>query len=256
MPWVIAIMVALTVIAAARRAGAAQPAQPAAAADLSGGMTVQIVEADRRDRASARRGGAAARLRETPGVTAVRRGAAGGGRAADRAVAGRDGWQASDAIPGAGADRCPAARVQSMGRCSARSRRSVREVAPAARVDAQSSWLRPVFEAIDSLQWLALALVGGAGARDGGSSAAGGAHGAGCQSRDDRDRPPAGRDRRADRADVPALRSGSMRLAAGDRVGAWALVVMLFLGRQFADLGAGLVDAARLGWVRLDHAGA
>ena len=32
--------------------------------------------------------------------------------------------------------------------------------APAARVDAQASWLGPVFAAMDSLQWLAVALVG------------------------------------------------------------------------------------------------
>ncbi|HWU01801.1 MAG TPA: cell division protein, partial [Novosphingobium sp.] len=39
-------------------------------------------------------------------------------------------------------------------------REGLRQVAPAARVDAQSSWLAPVFGAIDALRWLALALVG------------------------------------------------------------------------------------------------
>ena len=38
-------------------------------------------------------------------------------------------------------------------------RSQVRSVAPAARVDAQSTWLTPVFAAIDSLQWLAFTLV-------------------------------------------------------------------------------------------------
>jgi cell division transport system permease protein len=38
-------------------------------------------------------------------------------------------------------------------------RRALAPVAPAARVDAQSSWLQPVFAAISSLQWLAIALV-------------------------------------------------------------------------------------------------
>jgi len=35
----------------------------------------------------------------------------------------------------------------------------LRDVAPAARVDAQGGWLAPVFEAMDSLRWLAVAMV-------------------------------------------------------------------------------------------------
>jgi cell division transport system permease protein len=38
-------------------------------------------------------------------------------------------------------------------------RQALAPVAPAARVDAQSTWLGPVFAAISSLQWLAIALV-------------------------------------------------------------------------------------------------
>ena len=45
------------------------------------------------------------------------------------------------------------------GAAIARLQARLAEVAPAARIDAQSSWLQPVFGAIASLQWLAIALV-------------------------------------------------------------------------------------------------
>src|SRR6218665_1706176 len=70
MPWVIAIMVALTIIAAS--AGLAlRNATEAAAADLEGGVTVQIVEAAagaRKAQASA----SVARLRALPRIVSVR----------------------------------------------------------------------------------------------------------------------------------------------------------------------------------------
>ena len=71
MPWVIAIMVALTTIAAAGGLALANLAA-AARAELSGGLTVQIVEAEAsaRDRQAEL---AVSLLANAPGIEAVRR---------------------------------------------------------------------------------------------------------------------------------------------------------------------------------------
>lgn len=154
MPWVIAIMVALTVIAAA--AGLALSNTASNAADsLSGGVTVQVVEANPVERD--RQANAVARvLKDTPGVT-------------EAYVVPQDEVERLiepwlGAPVGEGQIPVPALVDVRMrdpvdGETLGALRRLVRPVAPAARVDAQSSWLKPVFGAIDSLQWLALALV-------------------------------------------------------------------------------------------------
>ncbi len=155
MPWVIAIMIALTVIAAA--AGLAlRNAAATARAELSGGVTVQIVEpaAEVRQRQAE---AAAKRLATLPGVSGVRIVPA---EELDRLVSPWLGPEAADAdavpvpalIDARVAGTVDPARLAGL-------RRSLQGVAPSARVDAQSSWLAPVFGAIDSLQWLAVALI-------------------------------------------------------------------------------------------------
>jgi cell division transport system permease protein len=155
MPWVIAIMISLTVISAA--AGLAlRNAASTARAELSGGVTVQIVEPA--PQARHRQAEAAARrLAILPGVSDVRIVPA---EELDRLISP---WLGPEAV---GADAIPVpalidARVQ--GRITperlANLRQDLQVVAPSARVDAQSNWLAPVFGAIDSLQWLALALI-------------------------------------------------------------------------------------------------
>lgn len=159
-PWVIAIMVGLMVIAAAG-ALALRNAGQAAAAELSGGITVQLLEArpEMRAHQAAR---ALAILRATPGVTDVR-------QVPDAQLdALIEPWLGRDEAGGVSADgveipvpalidarlagRLDPARVAAI---EAR----LRQELPAARVDAQSTWLKPVFGAIESLQWLALALI-------------------------------------------------------------------------------------------------
>ncbi len=154
MPWVIAIMVTLTVIAASGGLALNNLAQ-SARRDLSGGATIQIVEASAAQRSKQAQAATALLLRQ-PGVAAVRRVP---DAELDRLLepwlgAGTD----SEAIPVPAlidlrlrGDVTPA-RIE-------RIRSLLKTVAPAARIDAQSSWLQPVFAAISSLQYLAVALV-------------------------------------------------------------------------------------------------
>lgn len=156
MPWVIAIMVALMVIALAA-ALSLRNAANAASAELRGGITVQILAAN--PEVKLRESAAvAARLRATPGVGAVRvvpqhevdaliepwLGALGSEEEAVPVPALIDARIEGRADP---------ARIEDL-------RRQIRAIAPSSRVDAQATWLAPVFGAIRSLQWLALALVG------------------------------------------------------------------------------------------------
>jgi cell division transport system permease protein len=156
MPWVIAIMIALTVIAAASGL-ALRNAAHAASADLSGGLTVQIVHAAPAERD--RQGLAAQRvLKQTPGVASVRMIPQGeldallepwlGTRPGD----GVDGLPIPALIDVALSGPATPARVESL-------RTVLTAVAPSARVDAQAAWLAPVFGAIGALQWLAGGLI-------------------------------------------------------------------------------------------------
>lgn len=153
--WVMAIMVSLVTVAACGGLALSNVAQ-GARAEIAGGLTVQIVEALPSSRDHQARL-AAEMLSRADGVASVRRVpdaelealvAPWLGEAAVR----------SETVP------IPAlldvrldgpatpARLRAL-------RRALVQVAPAARVEAQSNWLKPVFSAILSLQWLALALV-------------------------------------------------------------------------------------------------
>lgn len=147
-------MVALTVIAAAAGLALSNLADTARS-ELSGGATVQIVEAlpqerDRQARASL------ALLVQHPAVVSAER------------VPDAELERLLEPWLGVGADReavpIPALidlrlRTEATAEQLASMRRLLAEQAPAARIDAQSSWLQPVFSAISSLQWLAAALV-------------------------------------------------------------------------------------------------
>ena len=156
MPWVIAIMIALTVIAAG--AGLAlRNLSDNARAEIAGGLTVQIVEgapAERERQAEV----AVALLSNREEVAEVR-------RVPDRELdallepwLGQQGVAEEDAIP------VPALiDVRLTGPVTARRledlRASLTASVPAARLDAQARWLEPVFDAVASLQWLAVGLI-------------------------------------------------------------------------------------------------
>lgn len=249
MPWVIAIMVALTVIAAAAGLAFSNTARNASDA-LTGGITVQIVNANPVERE--RQAQAALRsLRNTPGVveaTLVSQ------AEIDRLI---EPWLGAP-TGGEGAIPVPAlidARLRDpvSGEMLGQLRRSLREVAPAARVDAQSTWLKPVFSAIGTMRWLSLALVGvlafalAAAVLLAVRSALGAnretieiVHLLG------------GTDRQIARVFQRAI---GFDAAGGGAIGlALGLVVVLLLGKQFGGLGAGLVSSGALGlidWILL-----
>lgn len=244
MPWVIAIMVAMTVIALA--AGLAlRNTVKSAQAGLEGGLTVQIVEAREGER-EAQAQAAIERLQGLSGVTAVRLVPKG---ELDRLI---EPWLGSDAGSSSAISvPIPALLdVQLSGRADEKRvdevRAALAPVAPAARVDAQSGWLEPVYDAIASLQWLAIALVLllalalAAAVLMAARTALG-----------------------TNRETIEIVhllggtdgqiagvfqRSIGVDAAGGGVVGfVLALVVILFLGRRFAGLGAGLVNHGSLG---------
>ncbi|KLI64944.1 cell division protein FtsX [Aurantiacibacter marinus] len=156
MPWVIAIMIALTVMAAA--AGLALNNIAGSARDeIAGGITVQIVEGApiERDRQAER---AVSYFSNREDVASVR-------RVPDEELSallapwlGDVGAAEDDGVP------IPAlVDVRLSGPVTAQRLRNMRDEllaqAPAARIDAQASWLGPVFDAVRSLQFLAIGLI-------------------------------------------------------------------------------------------------
>ena len=154
MPWIIAIMVTLCVLATG---GALALANFAARtqAGLEGGLTIQIIEPDRAE--SARQAQAAVRLLgSNPAIAAIRE------VPEDELQDLVEPWLGATAESGDlalpvlidvrlanEADETAIENVKS----------SLARVAPAARIDAQAAWLGPVFGAIRALRWLALALI-------------------------------------------------------------------------------------------------
>ena len=155
MPWVIAIMIALTTIAAAG-ALALNNVANTARAELAGGITVQIVEAAplERDRQAQ---AALAVIKRSNGVesaTLVPR------QELDRLM---EPWLGAN---GEGDDAIPMPALIDVRLDGEATRERVEAlrprllaVAPAAQIDAQAGWLGPVVSAIRSLQYLALALI-------------------------------------------------------------------------------------------------
>lgn len=244
MPWVIAIMVAMTVIAAAAGLALRNTAQ-AAAADLEGGITVQVVEAS----AEARARQAAAVVNtfaQMPGVSSVRL------VPREELDALVEPWLGAAALADGDAVPVPAlVDVRLEGAVTperiADARRALRAVAPSARVDGQAQWLAPVFDAIVSLQWLAIAVV----ALLGTALAAAVLLAVRTALGTNRDTIEivhllGGADTQIARV---FQRSAGFDAAAGGVIGLLlALVVVLFLGRRFALLGTGMVAGGALGW--------
>ena len=242
MPWVIAIMVALTVIAAAAGLALSNTARNAADA-LSGGVTVQVVEANPAERD--RQARAAARvIQAMPGVEDV------------HIVSQEEVEKLIEPWLGArtGEDQIPVPALVDVrlrdpvdGEKLGAIRSQVRSVAPAARVDAQSSWLKPVFKAIESLQWMALALVGLLGIALAAAVLLAVRNALGVN---------------RETIEVVHLLGGTdaqiarifqraigFDAAGGGAVGlALGLVAVLFLGQRFSGLEAGLVDSGALDW--------
>lgn len=154
MLWVIAIMVMLTVVAAAG-ALALSNMVSAARADVSGSATLQIVEPDPQQRA--------AQAEAAQGVLAADRAVAGFRAVSEEEIAELlEPWlgtgENSEAVPlpaiidvemRSGVQNADYERLES----------ALQEVAPDARIDAQSEWLAPVLSALSALKWMAFALI-------------------------------------------------------------------------------------------------
>ncbi len=153
-PWVIAILIALVVVAAAGGLALRNLAENARA-DLSGALTVQIVDANPETR-TAQTQAAVRVLSNTPMVTSVR------AVPEEELTAMLEPWLGAGASSGdvpipalidVELDR--RATAQEITRLQS----NLEQTAPNARVDAQSEWLRPVYNALAALQYLALVLI-------------------------------------------------------------------------------------------------
>ncbi len=153
MPWVIAIMMFLTVLAAAAGMGLASAA--ARLDDQIGGrVTIQIVEANPA-RKAAQTEAAVAALRGQPGVTSVRPVPE---EEINRLLVpwlGTSGIAEDIPIPALiDVDLTPEGHAR-----LAELTRAVNAAAPAARVDDNGQWLAPLASLIGALKWLAAGLV-------------------------------------------------------------------------------------------------
>lgn len=155
MPWVIAIMVALTVLAAGG-ALALDNLADRARGELDGSATVQIIEADPQLRARQAEAAAGILLedRDVAGVAIVPQ------ETVEQLLEpwlGTDNPEDAVPIPAlidlrlrGEADEATLQRLRSL----------LADRAPAARIDAQARWLAPVFSALAALGWMALGLIG------------------------------------------------------------------------------------------------
>lgn len=154
MPWVIAVMLFLTLLAAAAALALGSAANQINA-DLAGRATVQIVNADA-DSRELQASAAEAVLRSDRAVAAVT-------AVSDAEVRSLlSPWLGS----GAGSRDIPLPSLIDVNfrrtadkATLARLRGALAQAAPDARIDAHGQWLRPVFDLIGTLRWLAIALV-------------------------------------------------------------------------------------------------
>jgi len=244
MPWVIAIVIALTVIAAASGL-ALRNAAARASADLNGGVTVQIVTAAPADR-NTQADAALALLKKTPGVIDARH------VAQDELDALLEPWLGTR--PGDTIDDLPIPALIDLRLAGpatparvAALRARIARVAPAARVDAQSAWLTPVFRAIATLQWLAgglIALLALATV----AAVVLSARNALVNHRETIEivHMLGGTDAQIARV---FQRAAAMDAGLGGFIGLiTGVVAIVILGRQFSALGSGMVAGAALGW--------
>ncbi len=153
-PWVLAIMIALIVVACAGAMSLGNLADRARG-ELSGALTIQIIEANASQRAAQTEKAAEIMLAE-PSVEQLRI------VPEEELDALLEPWlgtgDAGDAVPipslidvqlNGPANEEEITRLQTL----------IEADAPAARIDAQSSWLQPVYSALSALQFLAYALI-------------------------------------------------------------------------------------------------
>ncbi|WP_370631635.1 cell division protein FtsX [Novosphingobium sp. FKTRR1] len=244
MPWVIAIMIALTVVAAASALALRNAAQ-SARSELEGGVTVQIVfaEPDARNRQA---DAALAALQHDGAVRSARRVAQDELNTLVEPWLGTRAGDDLDALPIPALIDVRLDGTATPARLAAL-RTALQKVAPSARIDAQAAWLVPVFRAMAALQWLAAGLIALLASATVfavllASRNALGNH------RDTIEivHMLGGTDHQIARV---FQRSMAIDAAAGGVLGLLAgLIAIAALGNQFAALGSGMTAAAVLGW--------
>ena len=153
MPWVIAIMMFLTLLAAAAGLGLSHAARNLDA-EVGNRLVIQIVEANPDSREAQARS-AVAELEELAGVLSIRRLAPDEMQRLMEPLLGEGALSADVPVPVMiDVDLTPEAYGQ-LGTI----RSAVNRVAPAARVDDSSQWLEPIAKLIGSLELLAVGLV-------------------------------------------------------------------------------------------------
>jgi cell division transport system permease protein len=153
MPWVLAIMMFLTVLAAAAGLGLGNAAR-SLNSDISNRITIQIVEANP-DFRDAQANIAISELKQLAGVQSIRRMEASEMRELLEPWIGAGGLEADLPVPVMiDVDLTPEG-YRNLDVISD----AVRDVAPSARIDDNAQWLSPLAKLIDALQWLASGLV-------------------------------------------------------------------------------------------------
>lgn len=156
MPWVIAIMIGLTVVATASGLALRNTAR-VASVDVAGGVTIQIVHGAPKER-NRQAQAALASVQGAPGVLSARLVPQ---AELDALVEPWLGTNAGDDINALPVPALIDVRLSDAADQTqlAALRARLKSPAPAARIDAQAAWLAPVFEAIGGLQWLAGGLI-------------------------------------------------------------------------------------------------
>lgn len=153
MPWVLAIMMFLTVLAAAAGLGLRHAARDLGG-QISNRITIQIVEANP-DLRSAQAERAVAELRRLVGVETIRQLEPAEIEQLLEPWLGTGGLEADLPVPVMiDVDLTPEA-YQRLDVIAA----AVTEVAPSARIDDNAQWLAPLAKLIDTLKWVAAAVV-------------------------------------------------------------------------------------------------
>ncbi len=153
MPWVIAIMMFLAMLAAA--AGLAIERTTASMRDaLAGRITVQIVEANP-DLRTRQRADVARELRRLASASAVTEVSDAEVRDLLTPWLGAEGLDSDIPVPAL----IDATLSDSSAPAIADIQRTVRTLAPSARVDRHADWLGPLAGLLETLKWLAIALV-------------------------------------------------------------------------------------------------
>ncbi|EAQ28920.1 hypothetical protein NAP1_15013 [Erythrobacter sp. NAP1] len=157
-PWVIAILIALVVIAAAGGLSLRNLAENARA-DLSDAVTVQIVEADENAR-NAQAEAAAEALGNSRLVTSVRVVPEAELEQLLAPWLGESAVSEDVPIPALiDVELTREANAQEIAQLQTALDEALEPLGGSARIDAQSEWLRPVYDALAALQYLALALI-------------------------------------------------------------------------------------------------